>query len=99
MEEIYREISAAMFKNADELYLNKEKIREEYTNFNTKAHKEIYKWWFFCQLSIIRNPLKELLWEYLNGLNVDEKLDKEYELFCEKRNKIDYTKIDKIETL
>ena len=85
MEEIYMQISKAMFKNADELYKEKERIREEYQKLDCTAKKEIYKWWFFFYLSQLKNPLKELLWDFLNYKCVDARLDKEYIKFCEKR--------------
>ena len=72
MNDIYNEIRKAMFKNVDELYRNRKKIRKEYQNLEEYAKKEVYKWWFFFYLCHLKNPLKELLWDYLNNLTVEE---------------------------
>ena len=83
MDDIYNEIRKAMFKNVDELYRNRKKIRKEYQNLEEYAKKEVYKWWFFFYLCHLKNPLKELLWDYLNNRGNEQVLANEYKNFCE----------------
>lgn len=78
------EINDLRFLTPDELYENKEKIRKGYSKLR-QDYKEIYKWYFFTQLCLLRNPLKYLFWDYVNGRNNLIKLNKEYTKFCKKR--------------
>ena len=41
MNDIYNEIRKAMFRNVDELYRNRKKIRKEYQNLEEYAKKEV----------------------------------------------------------
>ena len=97
MDDIYNEIRNAMFKNVDELYRNRKKIRKEYQNLEEYAKKEVYKWWFFFYLCHLKNPLKELLWDYLNNRGNEQVLANEYKNFCEKRKMLYPPEIDKID--
>jgi len=89
-------IELMRFTTPDEFYESKKEIKAIYQELSKKG-KEIYKWYFFYELSMLRNPLKELMWEYLNfeELNIQFKsnLIHEYELYCKKRNRL--MKIDK----
>lgn len=90
MEEFYENVQNIMFKNVDDLYLRREKIRKEYLLLDYST-KQIYKWFFYYQLCMLRNPLKRLLWEYINEINaeaVQKELCEEYKKFCVKRHKI-----------
>jgi len=79
-----------MFKDIDDLYNKKLEIREKYALLDYPT-KQIYKWFFYYQLCLLKNPLKRLLWEYISGINdisVFVNLTYEYKKFCEKRNKM-----------
>lgn len=90
MNEFYESVQKIMFKDVDDLYVKKAHIREEYALLDYST-KQIYKWFFYYQLCLLRNPLKRLLWDYINGSNdisLELELFYEYKKFCEKRNKI-----------
>ena len=75
------------FENIDDLYSRRDKIRNNYAilDFN---EKQIYKWYFFYQLCLLKNPLKKIAWEYVNGADRDVEFYNCYKDFLVKRNKI-----------
>jgi len=90
MNEFYASVQGLMFKDVDDLYSKKIEIREKYAILDYST-KQIYKWFFYYQLCLLRNPLKRLLWEFISGSNellIQLELTQEYKKFCEKRNKI-----------
>lgn len=90
MSEFYDSVQGLMFKDVDDLYARKMEIREKYASLDYPT-KQIYKWFFYYQLCLLRNPLKRLLWDFINGskeLSTQLELPNEYRKFCEKRNKI-----------
>lgn len=90
MSEFYDSVQGLMFKDVDDLYARKMEIREKYASLDYPT-KQIYKWFFYYQLCLLRNPLKRLLWDFINGskeLSTQLELPHEYRKFCEKRNKI-----------
>lgn len=81
-------IKGMRFVDADDFFRKKDSIREKYREL-TKDFKEMYKWYFYHQLCLLRQKqfrLKDLMWLYLNDENVDLDLSLEYRIFCEKRN-------------
>lgn len=91
MKEILEKIESATFKDVDDLYENRQEIRENFQLFDIDT-KKVYKWYFFYELCLLKNPLKGLLWEYLNK-EIDENmiditLSIEYESFCIKRDNL-----------
>ena len=64
MKEILERIKEARFTTTDEIFLRKDEIREVVQKFDYDT-LEVYKWYFFFQLCLLKNPLKELLWNYL----------------------------------
>lgn len=87
MEEFYDSVQGLMFRDVDDLYSNKMKIREKFATLDYPT-KQIYKWFFYYQLCFLRNPLKRLLWDFVCGskeLKMQMDLPKEYKKFCEKR--------------
>ena len=78
------------FTEVDEFYKRKDEIKEKYQELDNET-KEIYKWYFYFQLCLLKNPLKEMLWTFLN-MNCDiyfiAEMSNEYRLFCRKRNKM-----------
>ena len=87
IKEFMDKIDNIRFKSIDELFIKKKYIREEYMQLS-RDEKTIYKWFFFFQLCILRNPLKELMWEYINGSDNSKRLNEEYINFCEKRENL-----------
>lgn len=79
------------FLDLDEFMRRRKIIREKYKELN-QDEREIYKWYFFCQFCMLREPLQTLTWEYTIGMNVDNRLKEEYNKFLEKKRKL-YGKI------
>jgi hypothetical protein len=75
------------FENIDDLYSRRNKIRNDYADLNFNE-KQIYKWYFFYQLCLLKNPLKKIAWEYVNGADKDIEFCNCYKDFLIKRNKI-----------
>lgn len=82
-----KEIESIRFENVDDLFVKKASIKEKYLELEPKI-KELYKWYFFYQLCMVKNPLKELLWDYLNDKEVSDKLNIAYIDFCNKRDSL-----------
>ena len=86
--EFMYEISSSRFMDIDDLYKKKEKIKENFALFDDVT-KEMYKWYFFYQLCLIRdNKVKSEMWYYVCGENNEEMLDIRYNAFCDKREKL-----------
>ena len=90
MTEFLDRIKDIRFTEVDEFYKRKDEIKEKYQELDNET-KEIYKWYFYFQLCLLKNPLKEMLWTFLN-MNCDiyfiAEMSNEYRLFCRKRNKM-----------
>ena len=90
MTEFLEKIKDIRFTEVDEFYKRKDEINEIYQELDNET-KEIYKWYFYFQLCLLKNPLKEMLWTFLN-MNCDiyfiAEMSNEYRLFCRKRNKM-----------
>lgn len=67
MKEFYNAVQTAKFLDVDDLYKRKEEISDIFNTFDLET-KKIYKWYFFCELSLIKEPLKSLLWDYIIGI-------------------------------
>lgn len=91
MKEVLERIKKARFETTDEVYKRRKQIRKEVQSFDNGT-KEIYKWYFYFQLCMLKNPLKSLIWDYLIKDNINAsleiKLSKEYRIYKEKRKKI-----------
>lgn len=95
MKEFYDSVEGLMFKDVDDLYSRKIEIREKYATLDYPT-KQIYKWFFYYQLCLIRNPLKRVLWDFINGsneLSTQFELSLEYRKFCQRRSKM-YSKAE-----
>ena len=90
MTEFLEKIKDIRFTEVDEFYKRKDEIKEKYQELDNET-KEIYKWYFYFQLCLLKNPLKEMLWTFLN-MNCDiyfiAEMSNQYRLFCRKRNKM-----------
>lgn len=87
MKEFLLLIDDIRFDDIDDLFKKKAYVREKYLKMDFDA-KELYKWYFFYQLCLLKNPLKSAMWDYLNDMDIGNKLNEEYILFCEKRDKM-----------
>lgn len=86
MRKIYEELRGIMFEGIDDAYERREDIRKGYTELEYEE-RQVYKWYFFYQLCLLRNPLKRYMWEYICKEREEEELKEEYERFCTKREK------------
>ena len=89
MEEFLELIKDIRFTEVDEFYRKKDYIKIKYQELD-KSTKEVYKWYFYFQFCLLKNPLKELLWNYLNqeqDIFLSVELDNQYNLFCNKRKR------------
>ena len=90
MTEFLDRIKDIRFTEVDEFYKRKDEIKEKYQELDNET-KEIYKWYFYFQLCLLKNPLKEMLWTFLNmdcDIYFIAEMSNEYRLFCRKRNKM-----------
>lgn len=83
MEEILERIKKARFTTTDEIYAKREEIRKVVQMYDWDT-LEVYKWYFFFQLCLLKNPLKSMLWDYLVKENIT--LDDEVNITKEYRN-------------
>lgn len=91
MKSFYNAVQEARFLDIDDLYRRKSEISEIFNTFDLET-KQIYKWYFFCELSLIKNPLKSLLWDYIIGIREAEmilELSLEYRRLLNRRKEID----------
>ena len=93
INEFMNEIKDIRFKSVDDFMEKRHYIRENVEKLD-KDTKEIYKWYFYHQLCLLGQKqfeLKDLMWLYAVGENVEFDLLLHYRLFCQKRSKINYT--------
>lgn len=97
MRDFLEEIQDIRFVDPKDFFNRKNQIKEKYQELS-KEKKEIYKWYFYFQLCLLKNPLKELFWSFLNqecDMFFMSNLVNEYYLYCNKRKK--QSQIDNIE--
>lgn len=91
MKDLLERIEKARFTTTDEIFTRRKEIREIVQNFDLDT-LEVYKWYFFFQLCLLKNPLKELLWTYIAKQNIslseESDLCKEYRLYKERCKRI-----------
>ncbi len=86
-DEFMEYIKEMRFMNIDELFVKKNIVRDKFNDLNDN-YREMYKWYFFYELCLLKNPLKSLMWDYVCGRDVLNELNIEYINFCNKRDKI-----------
>ena len=89
MDEFLELISDIRFVEVDDFYNRKEYIKIKYQELDLNM-QEIYKWYFYFQFCLLKNPLKEMLWTYLNqseDKSFNLELEHRYKLFCMGRKK------------
>ena len=91
MKEFLERIEKARFTTTDEVFNRRNEIRKIVQSFDLTT-LEWYKYYFFFQLCLLKNPLKELLWTYIakKEISVHEELDlcNEYRLYKERCKRI-----------
>lgn len=87
MREFLIAIDDIRFDNIDDLFIRKAYIRDKYLKMDHNM-RELYKWYYFYQLCLLKNPLKSAMWDYLNDMDIGNKLNEEYINFCNKRDKM-----------
>lgn len=91
MKDILERIKWARFTTTDEVFLNRKEIRKHVQQFDNET-LEVYKWYFFFQLCMLKNPLKEKMWNFLVketiSINEDSDLCALYRNYKEKCRKI-----------
>lgn len=91
--EFMNDIEEIRFATVDDFFQKKEFIKDKFQSYDIYT-KEMYKWYFFYQLCLIKYPLKSAFWDYLNGNDNLPEVSLQYRLFCERRNKINYNSQD-----
>ena len=84
IHDFMQKIGDMRFFYIDELYEKKELVKEKYEMLKADE-KYIYKWFYFFQTCHLNNRLKENMWDYITGVTTAEKIEKEYELYCQKK--------------
>ena len=84
--EFMHKIGNMKFFGFDELYSKKEEVKDSFKNLRDDE-KYIYKWFFFYQTCHLNNRLKENMWDYITGVISKEKIEKEYKIYCKKKEK------------
>jgi len=84
IHEFMQKIGNMKFFGIEELFLKKESVREQFHNLKDDE-KYVYKWFYFFQTCHLNSRLKENMWSYITGVITEEKMNKEYEIYCQKR--------------
>lgn len=91
-KEVFSRLDDMSFISIDDLFIKKTQIRKKY-EYLEYYEKEIYKWYYFYQLCMIRwrnkekKEIKQLFWEYINGKCNDREINEIYVEFCTYRDK------------
>ena len=96
MKEIMEKIGLITFITIDEVYENRQKFRDIFLRLDQEA-QEIYKWYFYHQLCLLSQKqyeLKDLMWLYLCGENVELDLHHEYRKYIEKKKRYSQSQFD-----
>lgn len=92
MDLFMKNISDIRFETVEELFNKKKYIRENYQKLDRNC-QEIYKWYFFAQLCVVRRlQLKRAFWYYINSDGEDFGTNKyvfdEYHKFIQEKRRI-----------
>lgn len=88
--EILKPLEELYFIDVHELYESIEYIKSRYMMLPID-YKTIYKWFFFQQLCLLKefkiNPIKTIMWEYINGKCSKKTMENSYKMWCEYQGK------------
>lgn len=87
IKDFMEEIRDMRFIGIDDLFVKKNDVRCKFKELSDE-YKELYKWYFFYQLCLLKNPLKSNMWNYVIGENNVIVLDEAYNSFCVRREKL-----------
>ena len=90
MKEIMEKIGRITFESIDEVYSDRQRYRDAVLLLDSET-LEVYKWYFYHQLCLLSQKqyeLKDLMWEYLVGKDVELDLNHHYRLFEDKRKRL-----------
>lgn len=80
------------FLSIDDLFIKKKQVKYAYEKLDI-YEKEVYKWYFFYQLCMVRwrnkekIGIKDAFWDYLNGKASGELINSLYVDFCNFKDK------------
>lgn len=89
MKEIMWNIRNIRFVTIDEVYNDRQRFRNEVLLLDQDT-LEVYKWYFYHQLCLLTSKqyeLKDLMWEYLVGKNVECDLKHQYGIYLRKKKR------------
>ena len=87
IREFMIKISGMEFYVIEDLYSKKEKVRRDFEQLG-KDEKYIYKWFYFYQTCHLNSKIRENMWDYITGVISDDKIEKEYKIYCQKKEEI-----------
>lgn len=92
MDLFMKSISDIRFETVEELFSKKKYIRENYQKLD-KNCQEMYKWYFFAQLCVVRRlQLKRAFWYYINSDGEEYSTNKyvfdEYHKFIQEKRRV-----------
>ena len=87
IREFMQKIGDMKFFGIEELFLKKEYVRDKFRELKDDE-KYVYKWFYFFQTCHLNGRIKENMWSYITGVIPQEKIEKEYELYCQKREEL-----------
>ena len=92
MDVFIKKIDEMRFLGLDDLFIKKKQIKRAYDELEF-SEKEIYKWYFFYQLCLVRwrnkekIGIKDAFWDYLNGKTSPEQINGIYLEYCNYKDK------------
>lgn len=90
--DLLKPLESLFFVDIKELHNNIDYIKSHYNELPLD-YKTIYKWYFFQQLCLIRqfkyNPIKTIMWEYINNCCDRSTMEYSYEEWCNFQVKIE----------
>lgn len=86
IQEFMAKIGNMKFFGIDELYNKKEFVRDQF-DLLRDDEKYVYKWFYFFQTCHLNSRFKENMWGYITGIVNDERIEKEYQYYCNKKEK------------
>ena len=87
MDVYMQKIDKMRFVSIDELFIKKKSVKEHFSRL-TLDEREIYKWYFFYQLCMLkwrsqdRKYIKDAFWDYLHDNEKDSEINRLYLEFC-----------------
>ena len=87
IENLTTKFEKMRFLTLDDLFIKKRQVKNSYEKLDV-YEKEVYKWYFFYQLCMVRWKnkdkigIKDAFWDYLNGKVSPELINSIYIEFC-----------------